>query len=103
MSYDSEPTACLVECNWPGVTEHKLLAVVGRVQAAIEQRQRDSRALRLLGSILVPADETTFLLFEGEKEEIEALSAATRLRDREVGQERSCFRIEEGRMSNERR
>ena len=74
-----EPTAYLLECYWPGVTEQKLIAVVGRLQAAIEQRQRDSRAPTLLGSILVPADETVFLLFEGEQEEIEALSAAAEL------------------------
>ncbi len=79
MSYDGKPTAYLLECYWPGVTEEKLVAVVERVQAAIEQRQRDSRAPRFLGSILVSADETVFCLFEGEQEEIEAVSAAAEL------------------------
>ena len=79
MSYDGEPPTCLVECYWPGVTEQKLVAAVGRVQAAIEQRQRHSRAPRLVGSIFVPADETVFCLFEGEREEVEAVSAAAEL------------------------
>jgi len=79
MSDDGEPTACLVECYWPGVTEQKLLAVVERVQAAIEQRHTCGRALRLLGWILVPADETVFCLFEGEQEEVEAISTAAEL------------------------
>lgn len=79
MSDDREPTTCLVECYWPGVTEQKLLAVVERVQAAIEQRHTQDRAPRLLGSILVPADETVFCLFEGEQEEVEAVSTAAEL------------------------
>ena len=79
MSYDGEPTAYLLDCYWPGVTEQKLVAVVGRVQAPIEQRQRESCAPRLLGSILVPADETVFCPFEGEPAEIETLSAAAEL------------------------
>jgi len=49
MSYDGGPTAYLVECYWPGVTEQKLVAAVERVQAAIEQRQRGSRAPRVSG------------------------------------------------------
>lgn len=79
MSDDGEPTAYLVECYWPGVTEQKLLAVVERVQAAIEQRHTSGRVLRLLGSILVPADETVFCLFEGEQEEVKAVSTAAEL------------------------
>jgi len=79
MSDDGEAAACLVECYWPGVTEQKLLAVVERVQAAIERRHADGRALRLLGSIRVPADETVFCLFEGEQEEVEAVSTAAEL------------------------
>ncbi len=79
MSAAGEPTACLVECYWPGVTEQKLLAVVERVQAAIERRHTHGRTLRLLGSILVPADETVFCLFEGEQGEVEAVSTAAEL------------------------
>jgi hypothetical protein len=76
MSTGDNATACLVECYWPGVTEQKLVAAIARVQAAIELRRLDGRAPRLLGSILVPVDETVFCLFEGEQEEVEALSAA---------------------------
>lgn len=79
MSDDGERTACLVECYWPGVTEQKVLAVVERVRAAIEKWPMQSRAPRLLGSILVPADETVFCLFEGEQEEVEAVSTAAEL------------------------
>lgn len=79
MSDEGEPTACLVECYWPGVTEQKVLAAVERVQAAIEQRRAYGRGPRLLGSILVPADETVFCLFDGEPAEVEAVSAATDL------------------------
>ena len=79
MSDDGEPTACLVECYWPGVTEQKLLAAVERVQVAIEERQTCDRVPRLLGSILVPADETVFCLFEGERAEVEAVSTAAEL------------------------
>ncbi len=76
---DGEPTTCLVEGYWPGVTEQKVLAAVERVQAAIEQRHIYSRALRLLGSILVQADETVFCLFEGEQDEVEAVSTSAEL------------------------
>ncbi|SRR5712692_3598680 len=79
MSNDGEPIACLVECYWPGVTEQRLVAAVGQVEAAIKQRRRDGHAPRLLGSILVPADETVFCLFEGESEEVKAVSAAAEL------------------------
>jgi len=79
MSDDGEPTTCLVECYWPGVTEQKVLAAVERVQAAIEQQHTYSRALRLLGSILVPADETVFCLFDGEHDEVEAVSTSAEL------------------------
>jgi hypothetical protein len=79
MSDDGEPTTCLVECYWPGVTERKVLAAVERVQAAIEQRHRYTRAPRLLASIFVPDDETVFCLFEGEHDEVEAVSNSAAL------------------------
>jgi hypothetical protein len=79
MSYEGGPTAYLLECYWPGVSEQTLVAAVERVQAAIEQRQRDRHMPRFLGSILVPADETVFCLFEGEQDEIEAVSTASDL------------------------
>ena len=79
MSTGDEPIAYLVECYWPGVTKQKLAAAVERVQAAIELRRPHGRAPRLLGSILVPVDETVFCLFDAEREEVEALSAAAEL------------------------
>ena len=79
MSDDSEPAACLVERYWPGVTEQKLLAAVERLRAVVEQRRPHGRAPRLLGTILVPVDETVFCLIEGERDEVEALSVAAEL------------------------
>src|SRR5215470_4566462 len=79
MTDDGESNACLVECYWPGVTEQKLVAAVERLRALVEQQCPHGSGARLLGSILVPVDETVFCLFEGEREEVEALSTAAEL------------------------
>jgi hypothetical protein len=79
MPTENEPTSCLVECYWPGVTEEKVAAALARIQAALQRRRPQGRGPRLLGSIFVPVDETVFCLFDGERAEVEALSAAAEL------------------------
>jgi hypothetical protein len=79
MPTKDAPTSCLVECYWPGVTDAKVAAALARIQAAIQQRGPHGRAPKLLGSIFVPVDETVFCLFDGERAEVEALSAAADL------------------------
>jgi hypothetical protein len=64
----------LVECYWPGVTEHKLSAAAHRARVSALELQRQGRILEFLGSILVPADETVFCFFHGV-EDIRSVSA----------------------------
>jgi hypothetical protein len=79
MPTGDETTAYLVECYWPGVTEEKVVAALERIQAVVQQRRPYSGRPRFLGSIFVPVDETVFCLFDGERDEVEALSAAADL------------------------
>ncbi len=53
MPQRQSPKTYLVECYWPGVSEHKVAA----------------------GSLLVPAEETVFCLFEGTESDVRAASA----------------------------
>ena len=64
----------LVECYWPGVTKEKLADVVTRADAAAGQLRRAGHDVDFQGSILVPADETVFCLFDGDEEDIRAVS-----------------------------
>jgi hypothetical protein len=64
----------LVECYWPGVDEQKLDVTMGRAQSAAEELRRQGHDLRLVGSILVPADETVFWLFDGDEADIRVVS-----------------------------
>jgi hypothetical protein len=65
----------LVECYWPGVSERKLAAAMERAQAAVADVCRAGRPVDLVGSILVPADETVFCLFDGSEDDVRAASA----------------------------
>jgi hypothetical protein len=64
----------LVECYWPGVNEQKLGVTVGRARSAADELRRQGRDLRFVGSILVPADETVFWLFDGDEADVRAVS-----------------------------
>jgi hypothetical protein len=68
------PKTYLVECYWPGVSEHKLAAATQRAQAGAAQLSRQGRELRFLGSLLVPSEETVFCLFEGIEPDVRAVS-----------------------------
>ena len=52
----------VVECYWPGVTRSAMLASAERLDVAAHELSTLDRPLRLLGSGLVPADETAFYL-----------------------------------------
>jgi len=69
-----EHRSYLVECYWPGVNEERLVALVGRAEQAAAELRDQGRELRFLGSILVPADETVFCLFDGEEADVRAVS-----------------------------
>jgi len=64
----------LVECHWPGVNETKLGYTVGRARTAADDLRRQGRDLRFVGSILVPADETVFWLFDGDQADVRGAS-----------------------------
>jgi hypothetical protein len=64
----------LVECYWPGVSEEKLAAATQRVRTAASELRRHGRELRFVGSILVPADETVFCLFDGLEADVRTAS-----------------------------
>jgi hypothetical protein len=74
MSGSDESRGYLVECYWPGVSERKVREVVARAQAAAAELRDSRRPIEFLGSILVPADETVFCLFEGAEEDVRAVS-----------------------------
>ena len=74
MSGSDEPKSYLVECYWPGVSEQKLSEAAARAQAAASQLRREGGDVEFLGSILVPADETVFCLFEGREADVTAAS-----------------------------
>jgi hypothetical protein len=69
------PKTYLVECYWPGVSEHKLAAATRLAAAGAAQVRRQGRRLRFLGSLLVPAEETVFCIFEGNESDVRAVSA----------------------------
>jgi hypothetical protein len=63
----------LVECYWPGVNEQMLAAAAGRTKQAARGLGRRGRELRFRGSILLPADETVFCLFDGDEADVRAV------------------------------
>jgi len=74
MSESGEAKSYLVECYWPGVSEEKLALASQRVRRAAYGLRRHGRELRFRGSILVPADETVFCLFDGVEADVRAVS-----------------------------
>src|SRR5437660_11595133 len=74
MSESGEAKSYLVECYWPGVSEEKLALASQRVRKAAYGLRRHGRELRFRGSILVPADETVFCLFDGVDADVRAVS-----------------------------
>jgi Nickel responsive protein SCO4226-like len=74
MFESDQPKGYLVECYWPGVSEAKLAAAVERAQQAAAALRGQGRELRFLGSILVPADETVFCLFNGSEADVRTVS-----------------------------
>ena len=74
MSGSSESRSYLVECYWPGVSEEKLAVAARRAHAASSDLRRHGRELRFVGSILVPADETVFCLFDGIEADVRTVT-----------------------------
>jgi hypothetical protein len=62
----------LVECYWPGVDEEKIDATLARARSAAAELRGQGRDPQLVGSILVPAEETVFWLFDGEEADVRA-------------------------------
>jgi hypothetical protein len=62
----------VVECYWPGVGEAQLADAVERAQGAASELRIAGANVSLFGSILMPGDETVFLLFQGTEDDIRA-------------------------------
>jgi hypothetical protein len=74
MSSDGSVTTYLVESYWPGVNEPALAGAAQRTREAASALRQRGADVELLGSILVPADETVFWLFSGREPDIRAAS-----------------------------
>ncbi len=74
MHQSGRPRSYLVECYWPSVDEEQVAVTAQRARAAIGALRPQGGELRLLGSVLVPSDETVFYLFEGEEADVRAVS-----------------------------
>jgi hypothetical protein len=73
---DSDATGSyLVECYWPGVSVQKLALSVERARAAARELRRRGRQVEFVGTILVPADETVFCLFDGVEADVRSVSS----------------------------
>jgi hypothetical protein len=55
----------LVERYWPGVTSELLLEALNRGQSVMEQMSTEGTPVRALTSILIPAEEVVFSIYEG--------------------------------------
>jgi hypothetical protein len=69
------PSGFLVECYWPGVREEDIASVADRARAMASDLRGEGRPVAFLGTILVPADETVFCLFEGLEQDVRGVSA----------------------------
>jgi Protein of unknown function (DUF4242) len=74
VSRSSRSRSYVVECYWPGVSEEKLARAVLRVRKAANELRRQGGRVDFVGSILVPADETVFCLFDGVEADVRAAS-----------------------------
>jgi hypothetical protein len=74
MSGTTGAKSYLVECFWPGVSSEQTAAAARRAQWAARGLRRQGRPLHFLGSILIPADETVFCLFEGTEADVRTVS-----------------------------
>jgi hypothetical protein len=70
----SRSRSYVVECYWPGVSEEKLTAAARRADEAASALRELGADVDFVGSILVPADETVFCLFDGIEEDVREAS-----------------------------
>jgi hypothetical protein len=75
VSGSDERRSYLVECYWPGISEQELAVTLRRVRAAARVLQQEGGTVDLVGTILVPADETVFCLFDGVEADVRTVSA----------------------------
>lgn len=74
-------TTYLVEHYWPGITAEAFRVASGRVRATARTMARGGTPIRYLHSIMVPADEAAFCVFNAAtKEQIEQLYARAGVR-----------------------
>jgi Protein of unknown function (DUF4242) len=67
----------MAECFWPGVTEQKVKDAGARGRRAAQALSSQDAYARYVGSILVPADEIAFCLFEAS-----SIETATEVNER---------------------
>jgi hypothetical protein len=64
----------VVECYLPNVDKQGLAETTQRAQEAADAFCRQGRDLRFVGSILVLSEETVFYLFDGDEEDVVAIT-----------------------------
>ncbi len=69
-------TTFMAECFWPGVTAQQVAAAGARARRETRAARAEGVLARYVGSILVPADEIAFCLFEAASLEAAALIGA---------------------------
>jgi hypothetical protein len=74
MSASGDRKSYLVECYWPGVSVEKLVDALRRIRETQSRLQGHGADVELLGSILVPVDETVFCLFDGREADVRAVN-----------------------------
>jgi hypothetical protein len=74
VSASVERLTYLVECYWPGVSEHDVRLLADHTRTAVHALRRQGRELQFGSSILIPAEETVFCLFKGREEDVRAAS-----------------------------
>jgi hypothetical protein len=74
MSETDRTRGYLVECYWPGVSEEALVTAAQRARRAAAELRQKGGDVDFLSSILVPADETVFWLFNGREADVRIAS-----------------------------